>query len=312
MGIGTGLGVEHVVPPAEAGSVVANELFVVNVVVLGASPDRQEVAQAPGEVVAAVGVDGLEETEGDPDVHGQEVKLAGDGEDKDGRSDDTDTEETSLNGRSVLSSQTERSRVKVVHLVDASVERAVVKSAVEPVVPGVFHDEEESNLPSHGEDRGERDAVVHAEVGGNGVEEPDLRQFGGEVADEDDGGAIPLLLQGGDLLVLNLVLVEVRDLVHDHERNAAAEVDDLVHEEAEETGRQSIVVHPQVPSLSERPELGFIFSQKFEEEKKTYRPETLKQVQVNIVFANFLEDVEVGLRLVQRAECRVPIKKVAS
>lgn len=249
MGIGTGLGVKHVVPPAEAGSVVANELFVVNVVVLSAGPDRQEVAQAPGEVVAAVGVDGLEETQSDPDVHGQEVELAGDGEDQDGRSDDTDSKQTRLNGRGVLSSQAERSRVQVVHLVDAPVQRAVVKSAVEPVVPGVLHDEEEGNLPSHGEDRGEWNAVVHAEVGGNGVEEPDLRQFGGEVADEDDGGAIPLLFQGGDLLVLNLVLVEVGDLVHDHEGKAAAEVDDLVHEEAHETGRQSVIVHPQVPGL---------------------------------------------------------------
>lgn len=43
---------------------------------------------------------------------------------------------------------------------------------------------------------------------------------------------------------------------------------------------------------------------------KTYGPETLKQVQVNIVFANFLEDVEVGLRLVQRAKCRVPVQKL--
>lgn len=249
MGIGTSLGVEHVVPPAEAGSVVANELLVVNVVVLSAGPDRQEVAQAPGEVVSAVGIDGLEETQSDPDVHGQEMELASDGKDQDGRSDDTDSKQTGLNGRGVLSSQAERRRVQVVHLVDAPVQRAVVQSAVEPVVPGVLQDEEEGNLPSHGEERGERNAVIHAEVGGNRVEEPDLRQFGGEVADEDDGGAIPLLLQSGNLLVLNLVLVEVGNLVHDHEGKAAAEVDDLVHEEAHEAGRQSVIVHPQVPGL---------------------------------------------------------------
>lgn len=249
VGIGTSLGVEHVVPPAEAGSVVANELLVVHVVVVGTGPDGQEVAQAPGEVVAAVGIDGLKKTEGDPDVHGEQVELAGDGKEKDGRSDNANSEETSLNGRSVLGSQAKGSRVQVVHLVDAPVERAIVKSAVEPVVPGILHDEEDGNLPGHGEERGERNAVVHAEVGGDGVEEPDLRQFGGEVADEDDGGAVPLFFEGRDLLRLNLVFVEVGDLVHDHEGNAAAEVDDLVHDEAHDAGGQSVILHEQVPSL---------------------------------------------------------------
>lgn len=250
MGIGTGLGVEHVVPPAEARSIVADELLVVHVVVVGTGPDGEEVAQAPGEVVAAVGVDGLEKTEGDPDVHGEQVELAGEGKEDDGRSDDTNTKETSLDGRSILSGQAKGSRVGVVHLVDAPVERAVVKRAVEPVVPGILHDEEDGDLPSHGEERGERNAVIHAEVGSDGVEEPDLRQFGGEVADEDDGSAIPLLLEGRDLLVLNLVLVEVGDLVHDHEGDAAAEVDELVHDEAEDTGRQSVILHVQIPSLT--------------------------------------------------------------
>jgi hypothetical protein len=43
--------------------------------VVRAGPEGQEVAKRPGEVVARVGVDGLEETEGDPDVE----EWAGDG-----------------------------------------------------------------------------------------------------------------------------------------------------------------------------------------------------------------------------------------
>lgn len=43
--------------------------------------------------------------------------------------------------------------------------------------------------------------------------------------------------------------MEVGDLVHDHERDAAAEVDELVHDEAENAGRQSVILHVQVPSL---------------------------------------------------------------
>jgi hypothetical protein len=119
--VGTGLGIQAVVPPGEAGGVVANELLVVKIVVVGAGPDGQEVAQTPGEVVAAVRVDGLEETKDNPDVHGDKVELTGNGEDDKRASNDTDAEESGLDGRSVLSGQTERSRVGVVHLVNGLV-----------------------------------------------------------------------------------------------------------------------------------------------------------------------------------------------
>lgn len=44
------------------------ETNVVVVVVLSAGPDREPVVERPGEVVAGVSVDGLEETEADPGV----------------------------------------------------------------------------------------------------------------------------------------------------------------------------------------------------------------------------------------------------
>jgi len=46
------------------------------VVVLGASPEGDEVTQRPGEVVAAVRVDGLGEAKADPQVHGDDVHVA--------------------------------------------------------------------------------------------------------------------------------------------------------------------------------------------------------------------------------------------
>ena len=137
----------------------------------------------------------------------------------------------------------------MVHLVDGFVEGTVVQAAVEPVVPGILQDEENGNLQSHLPNRRERNAVLDAEVSGNRVEEPDLGELGGEVADENDGGTIPLLLEGGHLLGLNLVLVEVGNLVHDHKRDAAAEVNGFVHDEAQDSGREGVVLHVQVPSL---------------------------------------------------------------
>ena len=85
-----GLGVEAVVPPAEARGIVADEALVVHVVVVGAGPKGQEVAQAPGEVVAAVGIDGLEESEDDPHVHGKEMKLPCQTDPDDGGTNDAD------------------------------------------------------------------------------------------------------------------------------------------------------------------------------------------------------------------------------
>ena len=81
--LSTSLGIQEVVPPAEAGGVVANELLVVHVVVVSAGPNWEEVSQAPREVVATVGINGLEEAQDDPDVHGDQVEIASDTEQQD-------------------------------------------------------------------------------------------------------------------------------------------------------------------------------------------------------------------------------------
>ena len=129
------------------------------------------------------------------------------------------------------------------HLVDGLVERTVVQAAVEPVVPGILHGEDDGDLYSHFPQRRERNAVVHTKVCGDGVEEPNLGQLSREVADEDDGSTVPLLLERRNLLVLNLVLVEIGDLVGDNERQASTEVDNLVHDKAHDTGGERVVLH---------------------------------------------------------------------
>ena len=73
--LSTSLGIQNVVPPAERARVVADELLMVNVVVLSASPERKEVVERPGELVTRMCVDGLEQAEDNPDVHGQDVKV---------------------------------------------------------------------------------------------------------------------------------------------------------------------------------------------------------------------------------------------
>lgn len=250
MGIRAGLGVQEVVPPAEAGGVVADELFVVHVVVVSTSPHREDVSQTPGEVIATVGVNGLEEAKDDPGVHGDKMQISSDIEHQDRRSDNAQAEKHGFDGRSVLSSQSEGGRVGMVHLVNGLVQRPVVQASMEPVVPSILHNKHDGNLNNHLQEGGEWHTVVHAEVGGNGMEEPNLRKLGGEVADENDGGTVPLLLEGGNLLVLDLVLVEIGNLVHNKKRDAASKVDDFVHDEAHDAGREGIILHKEIPSLS--------------------------------------------------------------
>lgn len=70
--------------------------------VLSASPERQEVVQRPGELVAAVRVDGLEQAEHDPDVHSQDVQVARDGAPENRPADGAETEHHDLDGRGVF------------------------------------------------------------------------------------------------------------------------------------------------------------------------------------------------------------------
>lgn len=165
--------------------------------VLSTAPEGKEVAQAEGEVIAGMGVDGLEETEDNPDIHGGEMEVLGDGNPEDGGSYSTNTEEHNLNGRGVLGSETKGRAVRVVNLVDGLVERAVVKRTVVPIVPGILHDEEDADVKGHLPKRREGHAIVETEVGGDGVEEPDLREFDGAVAEENETGALELFPPGG-------------------------------------------------------------------------------------------------------------------
>ena len=169
--LSTSLGVEAEVPPPEAAGVVANELLVVNIVVLSAGPEREEVVQAPGKLVSAVRIDGLEHTESNPAVHGEDVKILCDGTPDDRATDSTETENHDFDGRGILSSKTERSRILVVNLVNVLVEeRAGVHQTVGPVVPGILHNEEDRDLVGHLVQRRERDVGFETEVLAHRVE----------------------------------------------------------------------------------------------------------------------------------------------
>lgn len=82
--------------------------------------------------------------------------------------------------------------------------------AVHPVVPRVFHNEEDSDLVGHLVDRRERNAGLETEVLAHGVEKPDLRKLDGEVGKKDEAGALGLLPDGRDLV---LQVVSIHDML---------------------------------------------------------------------------------------------------
>jgi hypothetical protein len=201
--LSTGLGVKDKVPPPEAAGVVSNKLLVVNIVVFGASPEGKNMVQRPGELVAAVGINGLEKTEHNPSVHCEDVEVLGDGTPEDGAADSSESKNHDLDRRSVLGSKTEGSRVLVVDLVDILVQEwDGVHGAVHPVVPCVFQDEEDGNLVGHGKEAREWYGSLEAEVLAHGVEEPDLRELDCEVGEEDEESALCLFPGGGNFVLL--------------------------------------------------------------------------------------------------------------
>src|ERR1700710_2653384 len=64
-----------VIPPPEATRVVSNKLLVVYVVMFSTGPEWQKVVQAPWELISRMSINGLEQTEDDPEIHGENVQI---------------------------------------------------------------------------------------------------------------------------------------------------------------------------------------------------------------------------------------------
>ncbi len=91
--------------------------------------DREHGYQR-GLTIAGVRIDGLEETEDNPDVDGEDVEVVTEHAVQDGTKDRASSKDENLGGVSVLGSKTERGGILVVNLVDVLVERAPVQSLV--------------------------------------------------------------------------------------------------------------------------------------------------------------------------------------
>lgn len=91
--------------------------------------------------------------------------------------------------------------------------------------------------------------------------------------EEDELGASPLLAHRRDFLILNFVLVEVGNAVDDDPGKRAAKIDNFMHQEGHNAGRQNIVLDVSVPRS----------------------PQALKHVEVDIVLGYLVELTPVGV-----------------
>lgn len=98
------VGAHNVVAPTEGGGEIVHESHVVEIVVVSTSPEGKDVLKRPGKIVSAVSIDSLEETENDPDVHGEDMKVSGAKNVKDRASDRSGAEDKDFSWVGVFSS----------------------------------------------------------------------------------------------------------------------------------------------------------------------------------------------------------------
>ena len=143
-----------------------------NIMVISASPEWKEMAHAEREVVTAVGIDSLKQSEYDPDIHSQDVQVATQQTPDNGHADSSQAKNHDFDGGRVLGSKPKRRRVLMVDLVDIFVQRTPMQCSVSPVVPGVLHDKEDGNLIGHGQERRERNISAQPDKLRHWMEEP--------------------------------------------------------------------------------------------------------------------------------------------
>jgi hypothetical protein len=166
------LRIQQIIPPPKTTRIIPNKPFMMHIMMIRARPKRQEMMQAPRKLIAAMRVNCLEQSTHDPEIHSQDMQIASYRAPEDRRADGSQAEHHHFDRGGVFGGEAEGRGVLMVDFVDVFVQGAPVHGAVGPVVPCVFHDEEDADLAYHCPDWGERDGGGEAEVLGHWVEEP--------------------------------------------------------------------------------------------------------------------------------------------
>jgi len=241
---------QQLVPPGEGGGVVPDEVHVVEVVETGTGVERDQVERVQRDVVTAVDVNGLQQAEGHPGPQEEDVVT----EDHDA-DEETSSQDECLSRMSVFCLHAKRRGELVVDFVDVFVDPAVVKQAMEEVVPGVFNNSTAKTLsqevrPARHGVPVIRDVEEFSEV----VSPADQRQLDAEMVEQQHLETSPLFLPGLWFVRLDLVFLHEGHELEDETRQAEEEVDELVDDEGPPGGnlKLGVVVQHVAPGVFQR------------------------------------------------------------
>lgn len=159
------------------------------------------------------------------------------------RTNGTKTSDGNFNGMSVFGSQTKRSGVLVMLLVNVLVERSNVQSTMEPVMPGVFHEEKGGNLDQKVLQGWEVCGNVDIEIVANGLEGKDGNSFDNNMRYDDIEDTFQLFSLSYRF-VLNLVFTQQVGGVQNVPRKASAKVNEFVNKKEEQASGKEVIIHP--------------------------------------------------------------------
>ena len=276
-------GVKQIVPPPEAAGIVANEFLMVKVMVVSTSPEREEMVKTPGKLVTAVRINGLEQAQHNPHVHGEDVQVSGHSTPKNRTANSTKSKNHNLDRRCIFSCHAKWRRVLMVNLMDCFVKRTPVKGTVREVVPCIFQDEKDRDLVCHRPKRRERNRSRKTKKLSHRVEQPSrplatfsinrqviptrsgaTQQWNGwegriwrnSIARVARAFCAIAVSHGANFDIhpwnyatytLNLVVLEHARSVYENPRQRTSEINKFVHHKRHDTGGQHIILHPCVP-----------------------------------------------------------------
>lgn len=174
------------------------------------------------------------------------MEVMGKHDPRDWNTNCSEPKEGHFHGVGILSSQSKRSCIAMVLLVDVLVEYTMMQPPVEGVMPCILQNEEHGKMQCHGDQGREWDTVLDPELIADRVEEPDGESLNEEVRSEHGFQTFPLFLIRREFRRLNLELAEVWDAVNDVPGQRTSKVHQFMQGEEQEASGKDVITDKEV------------------------------------------------------------------
>jgi len=120
------------------------------IMVVGARPEGDDVVERPREIISAVCVNSLEQPQNDPNVDSKDVEILSESAVQNRAEYGALSKDEDFSGMGVFSRKAERCGVLVVKFMDVLVENAGMERLMSKVMEEILEEEKEENLRDHG------------------------------------------------------------------------------------------------------------------------------------------------------------------